>query len=59
VLEATVGTLNQTLVDGDFPAGTDVNSIDEDDERKVFDKQEGHYMFSVSQQRQDSPVVSR
>jgi hypothetical protein len=58
VLEATVGTLNQTLVDGDFPAGTDVNAIDEDDERKVFDKQEGHYMFSVSQRRDDSPVVS-
>jgi hypothetical protein len=58
VLETTVGRLNQRLVTSDFPAGTDVNSIDEDDERKVFDKEEGHHMFSVSQRRNDSLIVS-
>jgi hypothetical protein len=53
VLETSVGTLSQTQVDGEFPAGTDVNAIHEDNERDVFDKQEGHYMFSVSQRKAD------
>jgi hypothetical protein len=46
VLETSVGKLTQTLVNDEFPAGTDVNAIDQDDERKVFDKASGHYMFS-------------
>jgi hypothetical protein len=49
VIEATVGTLTQRVVDAHFPAGTDVNAIDQDDERRVFSKEEGHYMFTVTQ----------
>jgi hypothetical protein len=48
VIETSVGKLTQTVVDSSFPAGTDVNAIDQDDERRVFDKEEGHYMFTVS-----------
>jgi hypothetical protein len=49
VIQATVGKLTQKLVNADFPAGTDVNAIDQDDERKVFSKEEGHYFFTVTQ----------
>ena len=58
VLETSVGSLSQTLVTDDFPAGADVNSLDEDDESTVFEKEEGRYMFSVSQRKGDAPVVS-
>jgi hypothetical protein len=44
-----VGKLTQTVVNDQYPSGTDVNAINQDDERTVFDKQEGHYMFTVSQ----------
>jgi hypothetical protein len=50
VMETSVGKLTQTVVDADFPVGTDVNSIDQGDERRVFSKEEGHYMYTVSQQ---------
>ena len=49
VIQATVGKLTQKVVDAHFPAGTDVNTINQDDERKVFSKEEGHYMFTVTQ----------
>jgi hypothetical protein len=49
VIAATVGKLTQKVVDAHFPAGTDVNAIDQDDERKVFSKEEGHYFFTVTQ----------
>jgi hypothetical protein len=58
VLETTVGRLNQTLVTDDFPAGTDVNSLNEDDEHKVFEKEAGHYMFSLAVRKDDAPVVA-
>jgi hypothetical protein len=58
VLETTVGRLNQTLVTDDFPAGTDVNSLNEDDEHKVFEKEAGHYMFSLAIRKDDAPVVA-
>jgi hypothetical protein len=32
-----------------FPPGTDVNTVPQFLERQVFDKQEGRYMFTVSQ----------
>jgi hypothetical protein len=49
VMEATVGKLTQTVVNDKFPPGTDVNAINQDDERKVFEKEEGHYRFTVTQ----------
>jgi hypothetical protein len=49
VMETSVGKLTQTVVDANFPAGTNVNSIDQDNERRVFSKEEGHYMYAVSQ----------
>jgi hypothetical protein len=49
VLETSVGKLTQKVVDSEFPLGTDVNKIDQSVERRVFEKAEGHYMFSVLQ----------
>jgi hypothetical protein len=49
VLRTTVGILTQTVVNATYPAGTDVNTINEKDERKVFAKEEGRYMFTVTQ----------
>ena len=49
VIEISVGTLTQKIVNADFPAGTDVNQIDQKLERQVFEKAEGHYMFTVLQ----------
>jgi hypothetical protein len=49
VIECQAGTLVQKVVNSQFPAGTDVNAISQDDERKVFDKVDGHYMFTVSE----------
>jgi hypothetical protein len=49
VIETSVGMLNQKVVNADFPLGTDVNKIDQSVERHVFDKAEGHYMFTVLQ----------
>jgi len=45
VLQTTVGTLTPKVVNAQFPTGTDVDAIDQDHERDVFDKQEGHHMF--------------
>jgi hypothetical protein len=56
VLETTVGVLTQKRIDSRFPAGTDVNAIDEDAERDVFSKEEGHHMFTVHQHVQ-GPVL--
>ena len=56
VLETSVGRLRQRRVDRKYPAGTDVNSIPEGDERKVFRKEEGHHMFTLSR-RVEAPVV--
>jgi hypothetical protein len=58
VLEATVGSVSQITVDEEFPAGTDINSVSEEDERKVFDKLEGRYMFTLAQRKADDLVVS-
>jgi len=58
VIEATVGKLTQKVVDSRFPAGTDVNAIDQDDERRVFAKEEGHYFFTVTQHAA-RPVASQ
>jgi hypothetical protein len=58
VLETSVGTLTQTVVNDHYPPGTDVNAIDQDDERTVFDKQEGHYMFTVSQHVTTPPIYA-
>ena len=56
VLETTVGTVTQTKtrieippVVIDFPAGTDVNAVDQRFERELFNKVEGRYMFTVTQ----------
>jgi hypothetical protein len=63
VLETTVGRVVQTKtrinlsnhgqgfpsVSIDIPEGTDVNSIDQRFEREVFRKEEGRYMFTVTQ----------
>ena len=49
VMRTSVGFLGQTVVNAQYPAGTDVNTINQDDERKVFTKEEGRYMFTVSQ----------
>ena len=57
VLQTTVGTLTQKVVNVQFPAGTDVNAIDEDNERDVFDKQEGHHMFTLTPRIEGGPVI--
>ena len=62
VLETTVGTLTQKATSATlaglqgitpvvlrFPPGTDVNKIDQRFERQIFEKVEGHYMFTVTQ----------
>jgi hypothetical protein len=49
VIETTVGTVTQKITRADIPPGTDVNTIDQGLEREAFDKEEGHYMFTVSQ----------
>ena len=60
VLETTVGTLTQKATEAidlttnpprvvHFPMGTDVNKIDQRFEQNVFEKVEGHYMFTVTQ----------
>jgi hypothetical protein len=49
VMRTSVGFLGQTVVNAQYPAGTDVNTINQDDERKIFTKEEGRYMFTVSQ----------
>lgn len=60
VIETSVGTVTQKtsklVVPGPFgnvaveiPPGTDVNKIDQRFERQVFEKVEGHYMFTLSQ----------
>jgi hypothetical protein len=59
-LETTVGTVTQkttalhvlvgqVAVELKFPPGTDVNKIDQRYERQVFEKVEGHYIFTVLQ----------
>jgi len=57
VVETTVGLLTQKRIDASFPAGTDVNAIDEGSERGVFAKEEGHHMFTVSQRHEGDVVV--
>jgi len=49
VLETTVGLLTQKLVNDTYPAGVDVNAIPQDDERKVYEKEEGRHLFQVHQ----------
>ena len=57
VLETSVGRLSQKRVDRKFPAGTDVNAIHEGDERKVFGKEEGHHMFTLSRRVEGGLVI--
>jgi hypothetical protein len=60
VIETSVGTVTQKTtslpvtingltVNLNFPAGLDVNKIDQQYERRVFEKVEGHYLFTVSE----------
>ena len=49
VIETSVGSVTQKVVDGAFPAGTDVDGIDQDKEREVFEKLDGHYYFTVTE----------
>jgi hypothetical protein len=42
-----VGMTTQTTTD--YPPGLDVNKVDEDLERSGFKKEEGHYMFTVTE----------
>jgi hypothetical protein len=68
VLETTVGTLTQKAAQATLPGnppvvvripmGADVNKIDQRFERQVFEKVEGHYMFTVTQRTAPGSVLS-
>jgi hypothetical protein len=57
VLETTVGVLRQKRITRQYPPGTDVDTIPQDDERKIFRKEEGHHMFSL-RRHVEAPVAT-
>ena len=70
VIETTVGTVKQiatnaTYKDGDHqvsvdvPEGTDPDSVDHRIEKAVFQKEGGHYMFTVTRTDSGRPPVVR
>jgi hypothetical protein len=57
VLETSVGTVTQTVVNSQIPAGVDVNAVPEIVEATAFRKEEGRYMFTLALTRPERPVV--
>jgi hypothetical protein len=70
VIETTVGIVKQIattakyiagnqIVAVNIPEGADPDKIDQRVETQIFDKEEGHYMFTVTRTEMNRVVVAR
>ena len=68
VIETTVGTVKQIATRGmiigtnpvvDVPQGAHPDSIDQRLERQIFEKKDGHYMFTITRTESARPSVLR